>query len=167
MPFNNTNLGVGTPWQDSVFQSAPIQSHNLSISGGTMNTRYSIALGYFTQDGIVGGSKSNFSRYNARMNLSTDMSAKLKMNSVLLYSNDSRSTLPENGIGSVLYNTINAFPNVPIRKPNGQFSYMEEVSDIINPIAQMQNQYNWNTANKLVGKEEFIYSFNEHLSFTN
>jgi TonB-linked SusC/RagA family outer membrane protein len=167
MPFNNTNLGVGTPWQDSVFQSAPIQSHNLSISGGTMNTRYSIALGYFTQDGIVGGSKSNFSRYNARMNLSTDMSAKLKMNSVLLYSNDSRSTLPENGIGSVLYNTINAFPNVPIRKPNGQFSYMEEVSDIINPIAQMQNQYNWNTANKLVGKEEFIYSFNDHLSFTN
>ncbi|MEY3844320.1 MAG: hypothetical protein RL293_742, partial [Bacteroidota bacterium] len=55
----------------------------------------------------------------------------------------------------------------PIRKPNGQFSYMEEVSDIINPIAQMQNQYNWNTANKIVGKEEFVYEFNEHLSFTN
>jgi TonB-linked SusC/RagA family outer membrane protein len=167
LPFNNTNLGIGTPWQDSVFQVAPIQSHNLSISGGTLNTRYSIALGYFNQDGIVGGSKSNFSRYNARMNLSTDMSPKLKLNSVLLYSSDSRSTLPENGIGSVLYNTINAFPTVPIRKPNGQFSYMEEVSDIINPIAQMQNQYNWNTANKLVGKEEFIYNFNEHLSFTN
>ncbi|MEY4289279.1 MAG: hypothetical protein RLZZ30_1367 [Bacteroidota bacterium] len=167
MPFNNTNLGVGTPWQDSVFQTAPIQSHNLSISGGTMNTRYSIALGYFTQDGIVGGPKANFSRYNARMNFSTDMSTKLKLNSVLLYSNDARSTLPENGIGSVLYNTINAFPTVPIRKPDGQFSYMEQVSDIINPIAQIQNQYNWNTANKLVGKEEFIYAFNEHLSFTN
>ncbi len=167
MPFNNTNSGLGTSWQDSVFQTAPIQSHNLSISGGTLNTRYSIALGYFTQDGIVGGPKSNFSRYNARMNFSTDMSTKLKLNSVLLYSNDSRSTLPENGIGSVLYNTINAFPNVPIRLPNGQFSYLEQVSDIINPIAQMQNQYNWNTANKLVGKEEFIYSFNDHLSFTN
>ena len=167
MPFNNTNLGVGTSWQDSVFQTAPIQSHNLSISGGTMNTRYSIALGYFTQDGIVGGPKANFSRYNARMNFSTDMSTKLKLNSVLLYSNDARSTLPENGIGSVLYNTINAFPTVPIRKPDGHFSYMEQVSDIINPIAQIQNQYNWNTANKLVGKEEFIYTFNEHLSFTN
>jgi TonB-linked SusC/RagA family outer membrane protein len=167
MPFNNTNLGEGTSWQDTVFQSAPMQSHNLSINGGTLNTRYSIGLGYISQDGIVGGSKANFSRYNARLNFSTDLSSKIKLNSVLLYSNDARSTLPENGIGSVLYNTINAFPNVPIKKPNGQFSYLEEVSDIINPIAQMQNQYNWNTANKIVGKEEFIYEFNDHLSFTN
>jgi TonB-linked SusC/RagA family outer membrane protein len=167
MPFNNTNLGEGTSWQDSVFQSAPMQSHNLSINGGTLNTRYSIGLGYLSQDGIVGGPKANFSRYNVRLNFSTDLSSKIKLNSVLLYSNDARSTLPENGIGSVLYNTINAFPNVPIKKPNGQFSYLEEVSDIINPIAQMQNQYNWNTANKIVGKEEFIYEFNDHLSFTN
>lgn len=167
MPFNNTNLGEGTSWQDSVFQSAPMQSHNLSINGGTLNTRYSIGLGYLSQDGIVGGPKANFSRYNARLNFSTDLSSKIKLNTVLLYSNDARSTLPENGIGSVLYNTINAFPNVPIKKPNGQFSYLEEVSDIINPIAQMQNQYNWNTANKIVGKEEFIYEFNDQLSFTN
>jgi len=167
MPFSNTNLGTGTNWQDSVFSSAPVQSHNLSLNGGTLNTRYSIGLGYFNQDGIVGADKANFGRYNARMNFSTDMSEKLKLNSVLLFSSDMRSTLPENGIGSVLYNTINAFPNEPIYSSPGTFSYMEEVSDIINPIAQMMNQYNWSTANKFVGKEEFIYEFNENLSFTN
>lgn len=74
MPFSNTNLGTGTNWQDSVFSTAPVQSHNLSLNGGTLNTRYSIGLGYFNQDGIVGGDKSNFGRYNARMNFSTDMS---------------------------------------------------------------------------------------------
>jgi len=167
MPFANTNIGRGTSWQDSVFTTSPVQSHNLSLSGGTLNTKYSIGLGYFTQDGIVGGSKSHFSRYNARLNFSTDMSAKLKLNSVLLFSNDSRNTLPENGIGSVLYNTINAFPNQPIHTPNGNFSYLEQVSDIINPVAQIQNQYNWGSAAKFVGKEEFIYAINEHLSFTN
>jgi TonB-linked SusC/RagA family outer membrane protein len=167
MPFANTNLGTGTNWQDSVFSSAPVQSHNLSLSGGTLNTRYSIGLGYFNQEGIVGADKANFGRYNARLNFSTDMSEKLKLNSVLLFSSDMRSTLPENGIGSVLYNTINAFPNEPVYSSPGTFSYMEEVSDIINPIAQMQNQYNWSTANKFVGKEEFIYAFNENLSFTN
>lgn len=167
MPFANTNLGTGTNWQDSVFSSAPVQSHNLSLSGGTLNTRYSIGLGYFNQEGIVGADKANFGRYNARLNFSTDMSEKLKLNSVLLFSSDMRSTLPENGIGSVLYNTINAFPNEPVYSSPGTFSYMEEVSDIINPIAQMMNQYNWSTANKFVGKEEFIYAFNENLSFTN
>lgn len=167
LPFANTNLGTGTSWQDSVFSSAPVQSHNLSLNGGTLNTRYSIGLGYFNQEGIVGADKANFGRYNARLNFSTDMSEKLKLNSVLLFSSDMRSTLPENGIGSVLYNTINAFPNEPIYSSPGTFSYMEEVSDIINPIAQMMNQYNWSTANKFVGKEEFIYEFNENLSFTN
>ena len=167
MPFANTSLGTGTNWQDSVFSSAPVQSHNLSLNGGTLNTRYSIGLGYFNQEGIVGADKANFGRYNARLNFSTDMSEKLKLNSVLLFSSDMRSTLPENGIGSVLYNTINAFPNEPVYSSPGTFSYMEEVSDIINPIAQMQNQYNWSTANKFVGKEEFIYEFNENLTLTN
>lgn len=167
MPFGNTNLGTGTNWQDSVFSTAPVQSHNLSLNGGTLNTRYSIGLGYFNQEGIVGADKANFGRYNARLNFATDMSEKLKLNSVLLFSSDMRSTLPENGIGSVLYNTINAFPNEPVYSSPGTFSYMEEVSDIINPIAQMMNQYNWSTANKFVGKEEFIYEFNENLSLTN
>lgn len=167
MPFSNTNLGTGTNWQDSVFSSAPVQSHNLSLSGGTLNTRYSIGLGYFNQEGIVGADKANFGRYNARLNFATDMSEKLKLNSVLLFSSDMRSTLPENGIGSVLYNTINAFPNESVYSSPGTFSYLEEVSDIINPIAQMMNQYNWSTANKFVGKEEFIYEFNENISLTN
>lgn len=167
LPFNNTELGLGTNWQDSVFQSSPVQSHNLSLSGGSKSTRYSLGLGYFGQDGIVGGDKATFARYNARLNLSTDLSDKLKLNSVFLYSNDFRSGLPEGGIGSVLYNTVNAFPNDPIRTPNGNYSYLEEVSDIINPIAQMENTFNSAIANKFVGKEELVYDFNEHFSFTN
>jgi TonB-linked SusC/RagA family outer membrane protein len=91
----------------------------------------------------------------------------LKLNSVFLYSNELRNTLPESGIGSVLYNTINAFPNEPIRTPDGNYSYLEEVSDIINPVAQIENQYNWGWADKFVGKEEFVYSFNDHFTFTN
>ncbi len=167
IPFPNPELGYGTNWQDSVFQNAPIQSHNLSLSGGTGATRYSIGLGFFDQNGIVGGDKANFSRYNARLNFDTDLSAKLKLNSVFLYSSDSRSSLPENGIGSVLYNTINAFPNEPVQSADGNYSYLEEVSDIINPVAQIKNQYNWSIADKFVGKEEIAYDFNDHIKFTN
>ena len=167
MPFANTAIGEGTNWQDSVFQTSPVESYNIGISGGTKNTRYSLGATYYAQEGIVGGSKANFSRYNARLNLSTDLSDKLLLNSVFLFSNDNRSTLSENGIGSVLYNTVNAFPNEPIRTPDGNYSYLEEVADIINPIAQMENSYNYSIADKFVGKEELVYKFNEHLSFTN
>lgn len=167
MPFNNTAIGVGTNWQDTIFQSSPMESYGLSISGGSKTTTYSMGLTYFSQDGIIGGEKSQFERINGRLNLSTELGDKLKLNSVLLFSNDYRTGLPENGIGSVLYNTINAFPNEDVRTPDGNYSYLEEVSDIINPVAQIENSYNYNWANKFVGKEEIVYSINEQFSFTN
>ena len=166
-PFNNTQLGEGTDWQDEVFQVAPMQNYNISINGGTNKTRYSIGGSYFTQDGIVGLDKANFTRYNARFNVSYELSTKFRINSVLLYTNESRKSLPENGLGSVLYNTINAYPTDPVRQRDGTFSYLELVNDIINPIAQMENTFNESNVNKLVGKEELVYTINENFTFTN
>ena len=166
-PFANTALGEGTNWQDSVLQSAAVMNFNVGVTGGSKNTTYSIGGSYFSQDGIVGGPKSNFTRFNGRVNLNTDLSEKLKLSSVFLYTNEERNILPENGIGSVLYNTINAFPTDPIRTSDGNYSYLEEVIDIINPIAQMENTHNTVWVNKFVGKEELAYQINDDFTFTN
>ena len=167
LPFANTNLGEGTDWQDAVFQDAQVQNYNVTVTGGTEKTTYSIGGSYFSQDGIVGLDKSNFTRFNGRVNLNTEMSDRLRLSSVFLYTNEERQALPENGIGSVLYNTINAFPTDPIKDGNGEFTYLEEVSDIINPIAQMQNTFNTSWVDKLVGKEEIAFDITDNLTFTN
>lgn len=166
-PFANTSVGEGTDWQDAVFQTAPIESYNISINGGNAKTRYSVGGSYYNQDGIVGGAKSNFRRYNARFNVSFDIDERFKVNSVLLYTNEGRSTLAENGIGSVLYNTINAYPTEPLRQDNGEYSYLELVNDIINPLAQMENTYNRSNVNKFVGKIEPVFKINEDFTLTN
>jgi TonB-linked SusC/RagA family outer membrane protein len=166
-PFNNTQLGEGTDWQDAVFQDAPISNLNFTISGGTDKSMYSIGATLFQQDGIVGGPKSSFTRGNVRINLAVKMSPKLTLNSVLLYTNEERRTLPENGIGSVLYNTVNAYPTEPLRQDDGRYSYLLLVNDIINPLAQMENTHNVGRANKFVGKEELVWTFNDNFSFTN
>lgn len=167
LPFQNTFLGEGTDWQNEVFTNAPVSNVNFTASGGTQNMTYSVGGSYYSQDGIVGGSKANFERLNARMNFNVDMSEKLRLRSVFLYSNETRNVLPENGIGSVLYNSINAFPTEAVRDTNGNYSYLEEVSDIINPIAQMENTYNTAWVNKFVGKEEVEYDLRPNLTFTN
>lgn len=167
LPFANTSLGEGTDWQEEVFETAPIQNYNLSVSGGTDKTTYSIGGSYFDQQGIVGLDKAQFTRYNGRVNITTQLSTRLKLKSVLLYTNETRNTLPENGIGSVLYNTVNAFPTEPVRQADGRYSYLEEVNDIINPLQQMANTFNESQVNKFVGKEELVFDINEHLSFTN
>jgi TonB-linked SusC/RagA family outer membrane protein len=165
--FNNTDLKMGTNWQDTIFQTAPIQSYNFGVNGGSENSSFSIGGNYFSQNGIVGGDKSSFDRYNARVNLVNSLTEKLTLSSVLLFTHEERKALPENGIGSVLYNTINAFPTRPVVTADGNYEYLLEVSDIINPVAQIANTHNNSSVNKLVGKQEFEYKINKNLSFTN
>lgn len=63
-------LGTGTNWMDEMFSSdVPTQNYNLSTSGGSDISTYSLGLSYTSQGGIVGGSKySNYERYNFRSN---------------------------------------------------------------------------------------------------
>ncbi len=162
-PFANTGLGSGTNWQDEVFQKAPIQNYNLNVSGGSEKSTYSIGGSYLDQQGIVGGDKAAYRRYNTRINFTTDLAPKLILQNVLLFTNETRSTLPENGIASVLYNTINASPAASPTKEDGSYTYLEEFSDIINPLAQMANSFNKAKVNKIVGKQEFTYKVNNHV----
>lgn len=163
-PFNNTSLGAGTDWQDQVFKDAPIQNYNLSVSGGSEKTTYNIGGSYFGQQGIVGGDKAVFDRYNARVNIVTEILPKLKYTNVLLYTNEFSKSIPQGGIGSVLYNATNAYPTEPVRI-DGRYSYLANVADIINPLAQLENTFNESKVNKLVGKQELSYELNNDLSF--
>ena len=146
-----------------MFQTAPIQEHMVTVNGGSEKTSYSIGGGYFGQQGIVGGDRSNFERYNARINFITEIAPKLKLTSVFLYSHERTSGIPQGGIGSVLFNTINAYPTEPVRVGN-RFSFLENVQDIINPIAQIENTFNDAFVNKIVGKQELSYEINDYFS---
>ncbi len=64
-------VGFGTNWQNLLFNdNAPIMQHDVSISGASEKVNYYLSLGYFTQDGIVGGNygQSNYDRLTIRAN---------------------------------------------------------------------------------------------------
>ena len=79
------NLGFGTNWQDEVFENAPIVNHNITVSGGTKDVAFSLGSGIITQDGIVGGTKSNFTRWTNRLNFNADIIEGLKLTANLLH----------------------------------------------------------------------------------
>lgn len=164
-PFNNTELGEGTDWQQAVFQDAPIQEYNLTATGGSEKTSYSIGGSYFAQQGIIGGPKASFERYNARVNFSTEIAPRVRLTNVLLYTHEQSSGIAQGGIGSVLFNAVNAYPTEPIFT-DGRFSYLDRVNDIINPVAQIENTFNETFVNKLVGKEEISYNINPFFTLT-
>lgn len=68
---NPYSYGEGFDWQDAVFNdNAPVMNHQISVSGASERNNYFLSLGYYTQDGIVGGNygRSNYERLTLRAN---------------------------------------------------------------------------------------------------
>ncbi len=68
-PYNLTDAmgnaikGFGTDWQNLVFNdNAPVVNHDVTVSGASEKINYYLSLGYYTQEGIVGGNygQSNY-----------------------------------------------------------------------------------------------------------
>ena len=67
----NAIKGFGTDWQELLFNdNAPVVNHDVTISGASDKVNYYLSLGYFSQDGIVGGNygHSNYDRLTIRSN---------------------------------------------------------------------------------------------------
>jgi TonB-linked SusC/RagA family outer membrane protein len=69
--------GTDTDWQDEMFQSALMQNHNVSITGGADKIGYYVSGNFYSQDGIIEG--SGFERFSLRMNLDADVTDKLRV----------------------------------------------------------------------------------------
>ncbi len=165
-PYPNVgDLGVGTDWQDEVFQKAAVVNHNLTVSGGTNKSTYSFGASLLTQNGIVGGPKANFRRYNTRINFNTELIKNLKLTTNLIYTGTNRKTLAENALGSVLFNALNNAPTFAV-KENDTFTLAEGLgNEVINPIAQIEDTYNKTDVNKISGKLALNYNFLSDFTF--
>ncbi len=169
---NLKDLGVGTNWQNEIFETAGLQSHNITARGGSEKMSYFLSGGYLKQGGIVGGiEKSNFSRGNFTANLNFDLSSKIKFivntTGVIL---DSKG-IQENSFNSVIGSALNYDPTVSILNttPNtvGKYGFSKLLlSEIFNPLTKLDNTYNKNTGNKLYGKFEFQYDVIKNLKLT-
>jgi len=56
----------GTNWYDEITRNAPMQNHNVTMSGANENSRFLLSLNYFDQDAIT--IHNFYKRYTARLN---------------------------------------------------------------------------------------------------
>lgn len=171
---NLSTLGVGTNWQDQIFQTAPIQSHAISASGGTDKMTYFLSAGYTDQVGILGGTKfrkSDYSRGNFTANFDFQLTKKLRFivnaTEVLL----SSKGVQEGNWNGVIGEALNFDPTVPVYNnvPNtvGTYGFSSLIlQEVHNPLTEMQNTYNKNTGNKQYGKFELQYDVIKNVKFT-
>jgi TonB-linked SusC/RagA family outer membrane protein len=97
--------GKGTDWQKELFDyDAPVVNHQLSISGAGEKVNYLLSMGYYTQDGIIGGNygRSNYERLTLRSNTGYTVFDETKsrnwLNSLKLTSNLSYARIKSTGV---------------------------------------------------------------------
>lgn len=176
--------GKGTDWQDEVFNyDAPIQQHQVSINGGNDKIQYFLSLGYFNQEGIIGGNfgKSNYERWSVRTNSTYTVFEEknrnflntLKLGVNIGYSRGTNTGIETNTeYGSVLGSALAFSPIIPvymsedegkaflaahptaITNGNRVFSSPEGYQEICNPLAIL-----YRPESSVNNEDKFVASF--------
>ena len=138
-------------WQDMIFQSAPMQNHNVSLTGGSQGVRYNASMSLYDQDGVV--IRSNYQKMQGRMGF-TVTKKKLKLNLTTNYSRAkswgaSPSASSWSGMNNLFYSVYGyrpvTEPGVPLTKllDNEIDESVNTSNDYrFNPIMSLNNEYN-------------------------
>lgn len=136
---NPSALGNGTDWQDALFRSALMTSHNISVTGGSDRATYSISAGYLNQDGIAIG--SGFKRLTLRGN--TDAQVKKWLKASLSFSlTDSKQEVGADN--NIIMNALQQQPSVAVRSADGSFDGPDDVYMPVNAVALAEMRENYN-----------------------
>ena len=123
-------LSEGTNWMNEVFQTAPMQKHHLSINTSSEKTSLYLGISYYTQDGVVGGAKNNFNRYNLTMNADHQANEWLKIGTHLILGQSKSRNLPTNDIyNNVVLSAMSFDPTVEAYWDNAS-----EIPEVFRPL---------------------------------
>lgn len=160
LPFPDVSaLGQGTNWQDKVFENAPIFNTAITMRGGGEKSTYAFGSSFLSQDGIVGGDKAKFTRLTKRLSYSLDFLNNFKLSTGVTFTHTVRRTLPETGIGSVLFNAVNMAPTIPVGGAADGLGF-----EVVNPIKQINNTFNRGFVDKINGNINLSYNFLDHFT---
>ncbi|AOW20698.1 SusC/RagA family TonB-linked outer membrane protein [Urechidicola croceus] len=170
--YTNVNtLGQGTDWQKEVLnKNVPIVSHDFNVSGGSEKITYSFSGSHLYQQGVLAPKKSDFRRNTARLSLGAEITPKLNLKANVIYTYLDRDNINENGLGSVLFNALNAPPTLNPFDINGDYTLLPSSNglgiEIINPLAQVENTYNDYDLRKLNGTVSLDYDVIDNVRLT-
>jgi TonB-linked SusC/RagA family outer membrane protein len=139
--YNNVDAVPDTDWQDLIFDIAPMQNHQISISGSSERSDYYVSLGYFQQTGII--DKSNFERFSLKVNNNYKISDNVKLGNNITISPYKQRVAP-----NVTWAAYRAQPLLPPFYDDGSFGVVFNVG---NPLADLENSNNFNSGIRIVG----------------
>lgn len=171
-------LGEGTDWQKELFNTAPMNKHTLSFSGGTEKTTYYLSGEYLDQEGIAIG--SGFNRYSVRLNLDNKPNEWLSVGANFNFAQT--KTELNTTQDDIIQRALQLTPQVPVKNLDGTWGGGNEENGAneftpVNPIALVALNTNEETKRQFLGglnlgvniTKDLVFrtSFNTDLGFIN
>ncbi|HVB03026.1 MAG TPA: TonB-dependent receptor [Chitinophagaceae bacterium] len=111
---------AGTNWYEAVTRVAPIMNHSLSLSGGTPNATYNIALGYFDQQGVV--LATYLKRYTLRANTEFNIHNRVKIGENMQILLGQNPMITNGSEGNAISWSYRENPLIPVYDIKGNFA---------------------------------------------
>jgi len=162
----------GIDWQEMLFQTAPMQTHNVSVSGGNKTRQYSISGSIFDQEGVI--INSGYSRAQGRISLSEKVNDKLSVDVNVNFSKDKNT----GQIASAQQSSSSAYSTFlmygvwgyrPLVTGDGQFDIINDLFDPeandtrVNPIISTENEFRRQLRSNLIANAHAKYNFTPDL----
>lgn len=144
-----------TDWQDVTYRTAPVQDHELRLSGTSGGTSLMASAGLFQQDGIVINSK--FNRGSTRFNLDQTLGSRVKAGARFTYSHSVENDVRVNdgygsGGGPITMMALRFAPVIPVYDDAGNYSGpLLPGQTMDNPLAIANLLKDKSTTNYLLG----------------
>lgn len=144
LDFYRTHEGID--WQDRLFRTALMHTHNVSVSGGTKQTRYVVSGSAVDQDGVI--DNSGYKKYQGRVSLDTQLGKRVKLSVNANYTHDkthgqttSKSLASANAYASYLMYRTWAYRPVILNTSDSE-SLFDDDNDtsVMNPIISNANE---------------------------
>jgi TonB-linked SusC/RagA family outer membrane protein len=136
----SSNINSETDWLDEIFQTAPMQKHYLSVSGGSERTSLLASISYMNQDGILGGEKANYERITGRINAEYKAKEWLKVGVNVGYAFSDRAAITEDSrMDGIIGRALLIDPLTPVTHADNDLEHIQENIDNLYPYPQASN----------------------------
>ncbi|PSL45336.1 TonB-linked SusC/RagA family outer membrane protein [Chitinophaga niastensis] len=139
--------GRNNDWFKLATRPATVQSHSLSVSGGTDDSKVALSANYFKQEGAL--KNTNFERYSVRLNYDKQFSSRFKVGANVYGSHSFTNFKTYDGNivpSNVMYGVLTASPALPVYNDDGTYARFKGRD---NPLAWLMAPTNERFENKI------------------
>ncbi len=158
LELQNLSNGEFVNWEDELIETGIVDSHNVSLSGGSETTKVFAGINYFRESGLIPTSK--YERKTFRLNVDQKISDRVSVNFDLsLLNDDTDRAANVNVITLSPLGTAFNEDGTPTRFPSG------EENTAINPIFNLRQQNNEEKGNDFVVNVTPIWQITDDLQY--